>query len=173
MAETQQRPRRRRASGGAAAANGSGGSKAETAKAKAKDRVATKFVVLRGIKVRFDRLAQLQPTVKDAVVCPSTGTPLAEAMPGAMPSQIAWLPVLNTEAAHGPDGEVRIITAKTQDEAIEQVTGKAPKVGEVVAEGEGPTPGQWKAVALSSWKGGLAFEPPKQVTMFGRAKLDG
>lgn len=56
-----------------------------------------------------------------------------------------WMPVLNATAEEGPDGQVRVIKARDQAKAIEAVTGP---------DGPDIVEGSWKAVALTSWKGG-------------------
>jgi hypothetical protein len=56
-----------------------------------------------------------------------------------------WMPVLNQTADEGPDGQIRVIEARDQAKAIEAVTGP---------DGPDILEGSWKAVALSSWRGG-------------------
>jgi hypothetical protein len=58
----------------------------------------------------------------------------------------AWLPVLNQTAEQGPDGHVRVVMAANRDKAIEAVTGP---------DGPDIVEGSYKAVALSSWRGGV------------------
>lgn len=72
---------------------------------------------------------------------------------------IAWLPVLNQTAAEGPDGQPRVFTAGGKPAAIRQHTGDGADVIE----------GAWKAVPVSSWKGG---EATKRVTASERLPLD-
>lgn len=149
----------------------SGGSKPKgdaSAKAKA-ERQESEYILLRGVHLRL-RVTGAVETIRE----PRSGAPLAdmlvegEAPQGDATEHLAWLPVRNG------DGEpVVFTTVKGKVAAIEQFTGRAPRVGEVVADGQGPKVGLWKAVSLSAWKGGLAFDPPKQVTMFGRTVLDG
>jgi hypothetical protein len=55
-----------------------------------------------------------------------------------------WAPVLNQTIEEGPDLQPRIFMAANQSAAIRQHTGT----------GEDINPGTWKAIALSSWKGG-------------------
>lgn len=70
-----------------------------------------------------------------------------------------WTPVLNMVAEQGPDGEVRVVRAPGKSQAIRQVTGDGPEVVE----------GIWKAIPLSSWKGG---EQTKRITASDRLGLD-
>ncbi len=58
---------------------------------------------------------------------------------------VLWMPVLNATAAEGPDGQVRVIKAASKEKAIQQVTGP---------DGPDIVEGSWKAVALTSWRGG-------------------
>ena len=67
----------------------------------------------------------------------------------------AWAPVLNDTAAEGPDLKPRVFLAASKQAAIRQHTGDGPDVLE----------GTWKAVPLSSWKGG---EVTKRVTAAAR-----
>ncbi len=60
-------------------------------------------------------------------------------------AKVLWMPVLNATAAEGPDGQVRVIQAASKEKAIRAVTGD---------DGPDIVEGTWKAVALTSWKGG-------------------
>lgn len=71
----------------------------------------------------------------------------------------AWLPVLNQTAEQGPDGEVRVFAAPGKSAAIRQHTGDGADVIE----------GTWKAVPVSSWKGG---EVTRRVTATERLPLE-
>ncbi len=57
-----------------------------------------------------------------------------------------WFPVLNETAQQGRDGEVRVVAAAGKAKAIESVTGP---------DGPDILEGSWKAIAVTSWRGGL------------------
>jgi hypothetical protein len=61
--------------------------------------------------------------------------------PGA---EVVWAPVRNQTAEQGPDGQPRVFEAHNKTAAIRQHTGT----------GEDVKPGSWKAIPVSSWKGG-------------------
>ena len=63
-------------------------------------------------------------------------------------TEVAWLPVLEqVDAADGTKAfRVRVVKARDQDKAIEAVTGP---------DGPDIVEGTWKAVAVSSWRGGV------------------
>lgn len=61
----------------------------------------------------------------------------------------AWLPILNEKAEHGPDGEMRIFKG-SKSQCIEAYAGK---------NGE-KHPGDYRAPALRSWKGGKGWVVP-------------
>lgn len=63
-----------------------------------------------------------------------------------------WLPVYEQDRESGK-WHLRVVKAQRGDAAIDTVTGK----------GEGALVGQWKAVALSAWKGVTTVDPPLQV----------
>lgn len=73
------------------------------------------------------------------------------------PGGVAWVPV--TTAAEGSDLQVHIFQAPSKQGAIRQHTGEGADVKE----------GTWKAVPLSSWKGG---ETTKRVTASERLPLE-
>ena len=74
-------------------------------------------------------------------------------------SYVVWAPVLNAIAEEGPDGQPRVFLAASKTQAIRQHTGDGADVIE----------GAWKAIPLSSWKGG---ETTKRVTASERLPLD-
>lgn len=59
-------------------------------------------------------------------------------------NRVAWLPVLNQTAEQGADGSPRIFSAGGGLAAIRMHTGKGADALE----------GTWKAVSLTSWRGG-------------------
>jgi hypothetical protein len=64
----------------------------------------------------------------------------------------AWAPVLNSEAQHGPDGQVRIFRATSKKAAIEQYAGKDGK----------DRPGFYRAPSLRSWREQHGWVEPTQ-----------
>lgn len=71
-----------------------------------------------------------------------------------------WTPMLNEKADDGPDGEARVIKARNAAAAIRVVTGP---------DGPDIVEGTWKAVALTSWKGG---QVTRRVMKSDRLPLD-
>jgi hypothetical protein len=69
---------------------------------------------------------------------------LEQVMLGTSAHDRAWAPVLNQTAEQGLDGQARVFTASGKMAAIRQHTGA----------GEDVKPGTWKAIPVSSWKGG-------------------
>jgi hypothetical protein len=141
--------------------------KDKTAKEKKDERTESQYIVLRGVVLDFSADNNLATVVKE----PQTREKLSKvAADETAKPQIAWLPVLDD------DGKPKVFTTlKGKADAIEQHTGKAPKVGEyeaATAEDAAVKVGMWKAVSGSAWKGGITLDPPKQVTMFGRSALD-
>lgn len=80
-------------------------------------------------------------------------------VPAAAASTV-WILVLNTKAEHGPDGQIRVIPARNAAAAIRVVTGP---------DGPDIVEGTWKAVALTSWKGG---QVTRRVMKSDRLPLD-
>lgn len=70
-----------------------------------------------------------------------------------------WAPVLNATDEQGPDGQPRVFLAAGKTQAIRQHTGEGADVIE----------GAWKAVPLSSWRGG---EQTKRVTVSERLPFE-
>jgi hypothetical protein len=99
-------------------------------KAAAKPVVLTAYVVLKAVDVTGSSLDDDQRKALG----------LESSMTGTL-----WMPVLNMTAQEGPDGQVRVVMARDQAKAIEAVTGP---------DGPDIVEGSWKAVALSSWRGG-------------------
>lgn len=71
----------------------------------------------------------------------------------------AWVPVMNQTTAEGVDGQPRIFSARGKQAAIRQHTGDGPDVVE----------GTWRAIPVSSWKGGLTT---KRVVAAERLPLE-
>lgn len=63
-------------------------------------------------------------------------------------TEVAWLPVLEQvdEAGGAKAWRVRVVQARDQNRAIEAITGP---------DGPDIVEGTWKAVAVSSWRGGV------------------
>lgn len=55
-----------------------------------------------------------------------------------------WVPVLNAKASQGADGIPRVFLAASKAKAIRAHTG----------DGSGIVEGTWRAIPLSSWRGG-------------------
>lgn len=100
-------------------------------KAVAKPALLTAYVVLKAVDISGSALDDDQRK--------------ALGLESSMTSTL-WMPVLNATAEEGPDGQVRVVMARDQDKAIESVTGP---------DGPDIVEGSWKAVALSSWRGGV------------------
>lgn len=108
--------------------------------------VLTQYVVLRAVPLAALDLDEAQRTVVG--------------LTKHSPVTTLWMPVLNTRAEEGPDGHVRVVQAAHQAAAIRQVTGP---------DGPDILEGSWKAVALSSWRGG---ETTRRTMKSDRLPLD-
>lgn len=71
-----------------------------------------------------------------------------------------WAPILNTKDDEGDIGQIRVIPARNAAAAIRVVTGP---------DGPDIVEGTWKAVALTSWKGG---QVTRRVMKSDRLPLD-
>lgn len=73
----------------------------------------------------------------------------------------AWAPLLNQRSEQGPDGQPRVVAARSAEQAIKIAT----------EEPDAHRAGDYKAVPVRSWRGGLRIESQQKiVTTF--AELD-
>lgn len=100
--------------------------------------------------------APTPPALTEYIVLERVGTGISTP---EQPHPYAWQPVLNQTAEQGPDGEPRVFKASGKAAAIRMHTGDGADVIE----------GTWKAVPVSSWKGG---ETTRRVTASERLPLD-
>lgn len=102
--------------------------------------VLTPYIVLKAIELSVHQIEDLGLSLNDTM----------------------WVPVLTTKKDSGPDGAnlVRVIPGRNAAAAIRVVTGP---------DGPDIVEGTWKAVALTSWKGG---QVTRRVMKSDRLPLD-
>lgn len=92
----------------------------------------------------------LRKLVLPATVASELGLPTGTAGPNG--EVVAWVPVLNENSRHGPDGEVRVFRG-----------GKRAVIHEYAGSADDPEarPGTYRAPPVRSWRGGVEIVLPE------------